>query len=168
MNWFQRHLNWTWFLVAIVGSYVIGLIFGLAAGSTSPYAFYTSLGTLYWLMYSLSALLVLIISIWVLRRKNQSLWWLLILFLVPLVGWIIFLCLENHSEFAELRDTEGRAVGPPPKRAVPPPQRAGPPSQRMGPPPKRMGPPPKRMGPPPKMKGPPPQRRVARDITDWD
>jgi len=153
MNWFQRHLNWTWFLAAIVGSYVLGLIFGLIAGSTNPYAFYTSLGTLYWLMYSLSALLVLIISIWVLRRKSQSLWWLLIL-LVPFVGWIIFLCLENHSEFAELRDTGNRVVGPPPKRAVPPPKMAGPPPKRMGPPPKMMAPPPKRAG--------------IRERTDWD
>ncbi len=161
MNWFQRHLNWTWFLTVFVGSFVIGLIFGLIVGLENPYALYASYGSLYWLLYSLDVLLLIIISVWVLRRKNQSLWWLLILFLVPFIGLIIFLCLENHSEFAALRDTENRVVGPPPRRAGPPPKTAGPPPQRMGPPPQRMGPPQKRMGPPPK-------RRVARDITGWD
>jgi len=139
MNWFQRHLNWTWVIVVLVGSFVIGLVFGLVVGLENPYALYTSYGALYWLSYLLSLLLWIIISVWVLRRKNRSLWWLLV-FLVPFIGWIIFLCLENRSDFAELRDTENRVVGPPPRRAAPP----------------------------PKMMGPSPKRGGARDRTDWD
>jgi MFS family permease len=99
-NWFQRHLNWTWFLVTAVGSYLLGFVLGLIVGSVDPYARYISDEALYGLAYLLGIVLALSVGGWVLRRKSRSLWWLFIFF-VPF-GWIAFLCLENRSYLPNL------------------------------------------------------------------
>jgi type III secretory pathway component EscS len=96
LNWFQRHLNWTWFLFAVVGTFLLSFVIGLIVGLTDPYARYISDETLYWLIYLIGIAVELILGAWVLRRKARSLWWLLILF-IPF-GWIVFLCLDNRRE----------------------------------------------------------------------
>ena len=77
MNWFERHLNWTVILATVVANLIGFLTFdlGVAIGCMVG--------------------LVLVYG-WALDRKARSLWNILWT-LVPYVGMIIFLCLENKS-----------------------------------------------------------------------
>jgi hypothetical protein len=93
LNWFQRHLNWTWILVAILGSLVISPIIAIVA--------YTSVvsnsSALYSVLLPLSLVVMILgISGWVLYRKNRHVLWLIILF-IPF-GWLFFLLLENRRQ----------------------------------------------------------------------
>jgi len=58
MNWFQRHLNWTWAISMAVQFTTIGF------DSPAPYII---LHILFW-----------IATIWVLHRKSRSIAWILI------------------------------------------------------------------------------------------
>lgn len=116
MNWFQRHLNYGWILLSLCGTLLVAFIAsffvdlewhpGLFGGfEFVPYL--PSIVTMSTLevvvMLALEYFLNMIASLtagwWVLRQKSRSLWWLLII-LVPLVGWIVFLCLKNRSQIS--------------------------------------------------------------------
>ena len=87
LNWFQRHLNWTYILgyvIVIVLSFIVGFILV----GIDPYVADESLDTVGYLMYFI---IMLPMSIWVLKRKNRSLWWLL------LANWLSPLWLGNKS-----------------------------------------------------------------------
>lgn len=94
LNWFQRHLNWSWLLISFVASIVIGISLGLIVAFADPYGLYISDTALDWISYFIGIAISMGVGIWVLDRKGRSFWWLLIFF-VPF-GWIIFLCLENR------------------------------------------------------------------------
>jgi len=105
LNWFQRHLNWTWvFAQLAVGllTYIIMTVFvtSLFIGSSNALPSEASLFASISVMQIVAAVLqiasVFGVGVWVLKRKDRSLGWLLI-FLVPF-GWIIFLFLENRSD----------------------------------------------------------------------
>jgi len=90
MNWFQRHLNWT-ALLALVGSYALGLPGGLAIGFGWPAAVAGAVTA------GVVGFVILVLTWgWVLMRKNRSLWWLLLALFVPF-GFIAVFVLENRS-----------------------------------------------------------------------
>jgi uncharacterized membrane protein YhaH (DUF805 family) len=104
-NWFQRHLNWTWFFAqlvvggiaySIVTVFISSLVVSSAA-LPSEESLFASVSVMQVIVTVLQLIAMFGVGAWVLRRKNRSLVWLLI-FLVPLAGWIIFLCLENRSD----------------------------------------------------------------------
>jgi hypothetical protein len=64
MNWFQRHLNWTWALAYL-------LWFVINAYARDPF------GILWWLSL-VAAVFWLIVSGWVIKQKGRSLWWILL------------------------------------------------------------------------------------------
>ena len=101
-NWFQRHLNLTWVFaqiaVGMIAYFLITvLVSSLFISSTMPSetSFLASISVIQIVVLVLQIASVFGIGAWVLKRKERSLGWLLI-FLVPF-GWIVFLCLGNHS-----------------------------------------------------------------------
>jgi len=92
MSWFRRHLNWTvllGFLAACGVAFVVGFVMVVADPSVSDEAL-EGAGVVTGL-----PVLALVWG-WVLRRKNRSLWWLLLALFVPF-GWIAMFALENRS-----------------------------------------------------------------------
>jgi hypothetical protein len=81
LKWHERHLHWIW-VFGLVSAYVImevvGSIFEAQADLVG---------------YLVFLAVMLPVSIWVLRRKNRSLWWLL------LMGWCSPLWLGHKSGF---------------------------------------------------------------------
>jgi hypothetical protein len=96
MNWFQRHLNWTWLLSVVVGGFIIGFAAGIITAIYDPYGLHMVDDAVTTIISLLNLLVAFLVGGCVLRQKNRTLWWLFII-LVPLVGWIIFLCIENRS-----------------------------------------------------------------------
>ena len=92
MNWFRRHLNWT-MVLAILAQFPIGYIVGSFIQVVNPYV---STGIYYALVYLVTLAWLFVIAGWVLKEKRRSLWNLLWL-IVPYVGLIVFLCLENRT-----------------------------------------------------------------------
>jgi hypothetical protein len=123
-NWFQRHLNWTWLLaqcaVQLLGAIVAYFIFDslprLSLSSLVMSAMVISIAFL--ALYSLSWFGV---GVWVLKRKNRSLWWISMLlapfafywapsWVLSLVGLIVVICflrLENRSELVVMPVSAG-------------------------------------------------------------
>ena len=106
MNWFQRHLNYSWILLSLIGTLLIALILNLFVdvvwqpglfGGFAFAPFYGRSDFLVVLEYPLNMAAPLTVGGWVLRQKGRSLWWLLIIF-VPIVGTIVFLFLKNRRE----------------------------------------------------------------------
>jgi tetratricopeptide (TPR) repeat protein len=64
VNWFQRHLNWTWGLAYL-------LWFVINAYANDPF------GIAWWLSL-VAAIFWLIVSGWVIKQKGRSLWWILL------------------------------------------------------------------------------------------
>ena len=100
MSWFRRHLNWT-ALLALVGAYALGWMaaftVGVAMGVADPYASLEAAGAAGGVTGVVVYLAVLVPTWgWVLRRKNRSLWWLLLALFVPF-GWIAMFVLENRN-----------------------------------------------------------------------
>jgi hypothetical protein len=89
MNWFKRHLNWTFFIAWLVG---IALYLAFILSITSLEGL-----ELFILSYSLFIIWLLLVGGWFLRQKGRSLWFLLLLPFLREIGVIIFLCLENKS-----------------------------------------------------------------------
>ena len=74
MNWFERHLNWTYVLGYIM-ALVLCFIAGGILGTIDPYI---ADETLEGIGYLIVLIVMLPMSIWVLKRKNRNLWWLLL------------------------------------------------------------------------------------------
>lgn len=96
-NWFERHLNWT-MVLAWPAAFVVGFIVGMIVVSIDPYVSDTALEAVGFL---LGAVVFSLIWGWALRKKNRSLWWLLLGLFVPF-GFIVLLCLENKSSAAQV------------------------------------------------------------------
>ncbi len=88
MNWFQRHLNWT-YILGVVVFLVLCFIMGLILGTIDPYVADETLDVV---VYLILFIIMFPMSIWVLKRKNRSLWWLL------LASWFSPLWLGNKSD----------------------------------------------------------------------
>ena len=88
LNWFQSHLNWTYILgyvVVLMLSFIVGFI----SGTIDPYGYEETIDVV---AYLITFIIMLPMSIWVLKRKNRSLWWLL------LAGWFSPLWLGSKSK----------------------------------------------------------------------
>lgn len=104
LNWFQRHLNWT-FILATPTSYVFYFVTVFAGGLfwvlIDPNVSEEDLDAFGRIMWIGMLIIFLLICGWILGQKGRSLRWLLILF-VPF-GWVAFLLLENknypHNDF---------------------------------------------------------------------
>ena len=126
-NWFQRHLNWAWFfaqlavgLIAyIVMTIFVSSLFITSAVLPSEESLFASVSSMQIIAVVLQLIAMFGVGAWVLRRKSRSLVWLLI-FLVPLVGWIIFLCLENRSEPVVIPASAGPSRSGPSRSSIPP------------------------------------------------
>jgi uncharacterized membrane protein YhaH (DUF805 family) len=126
-NWFQRHLNWTWFFAQLVVgliAYIVMTIFVSSLFITSAVlpseeSLFASVSSMQIIAMVLQLIAMFGVGAWVLRRKSRSLVWLLI-FLVPLVGWIIFLCLENRSEPVVIPASAGPSSSGPSRSSIPP------------------------------------------------
>jgi len=94
-NWFERHLNWTFFLGSIP-AYLYSL------STTDPYTVETDVQGLALVLILIEFLLV---TGWVLRQKERSLWWLLVP-LVPVVGMFAVYFLGNEEEKRRKRSSQ--------------------------------------------------------------
>jgi hypothetical protein len=103
MNWAKNHLNWTAvisffaigvFLIVLMG-FIINPIMGIRFPLPEDQLWKISVSLLS-MVVILFALLTLI-SAWVLKRKNRSLWWLLVLFVPPFWGFFGLILLKNKS-----------------------------------------------------------------------
>ncbi len=96
MSWFQRHLNWT-ALLALVGANALYSLGGFAVGFGWAAGVGGAAGVAGGVTGVVVGLVVLVLTWgWVLRRKNRSLWWLLLALFVPF-GFIAMFVLENRS-----------------------------------------------------------------------
>ena len=87
MNWFERHLNWT-MVLAWVGTYVIIFAVVFFAALVDPNVSEEAAEAMGFIIGLLAPIPV---AWWVLRKKNRSLWWLLI------SPSLFFLLLSNKS-----------------------------------------------------------------------
>lgn len=82
MNYFQRHLNWTWVL-----AYSLWFVLNLYADD--------SFGIAWWLSLA-AAIFLLVVSGWVIKQKGRRLWWILLTpFFSPL--WLKNVSLVSQS-----------------------------------------------------------------------
>jgi hypothetical protein len=86
MNWFKRHLNWTFIIFYLLLVFIASII-SVYDGFYSFACFI--IGALVWLL-----------SAWVLKQKMRRMWWLLILF-IPLIGVLFIIALENRRPIVE-------------------------------------------------------------------
>jgi hypothetical protein len=92
LNWFQRHLNWT-YLLWILSIYTCGLIIGLYVNNAV-----TSNSSIYYGGVWRWAIIPLVIfhiqaNIWIIKRKGRNLWW----FLPSVIFSPILLLLRNKE-----------------------------------------------------------------------
>jgi ribosomal protein S27AE len=87
MNWFQRHLNWT-FVLSFFSMFVLASIIGLIVGIANLKFNDKSLDAIAEIA---CGIVLLTVGGWVLKQKGRSLWWLL------LVGWFSPVWLGNKN-----------------------------------------------------------------------
>ncbi len=96
MSWFERHLNWT-MVLAWIGVYPISFIVGALAILANPYI---SDDTVMGISFIIGLIVSIAVGRWVLRKKNRSMWWLLI-------SWTIFFLLLSNKSIAQMQDDVG-------------------------------------------------------------
>jgi Na+/melibiose symporter-like transporter len=94
MNWFDKHLNWTYVISNIIISIITGIIIAGAIRSIldDPGVIPAQLivGGLVNLVITLAA------SAWILRKKGQTLLWLLLILVSSFILFILALVLPNN------------------------------------------------------------------------
>ena len=95
-SWFERHLNWT-MVLGWVGAYVI--IFAVVFFAALVYPSISD-ETAEGIGVVIGLIITLPVAVWVLRKKNRSMWWLLI------SGSPFFLLLSNKGS-TQVRDEGG-------------------------------------------------------------
>ncbi len=96
MNWFERHLNWTWILSIILGLIIMFSFEEIAKPNyyDNTYSFAEFISVPFIIVWGLC------FSIWYLRKKKLPLWFLMLLFFVPAfppLGIWLFLRLPNRN-----------------------------------------------------------------------
>jgi len=95
MNWFERHLNWTWILSIILGLIIVFSFEEIA----KPNYYDDILSIKEFISVPLFFIWALYLSIWNLRKKGLPMWTLMTLLLTPFAGagiWL-FLRLPNRN-----------------------------------------------------------------------
>jgi len=83
-------------------AFIVGFAVGFAMVGADPYVSDEALDGVSFIIGFVVYLAVLVPAWgWVLRRKNRSLWWLLLALFVPF-GWIAMFVLENRSASHEI------------------------------------------------------------------
>ena len=82
MNWFKKHLNWSF-----AGGLIIWLLLSTILGILKVNSF----------VLDLLLLAVLLLTLWFLKQKRQPLWWALLI-IVPLLGLLLIFCLPNGND----------------------------------------------------------------------
>ena len=112
MNWFERHLNWTVFLVLVALyplDFFLGFLVGVLLYSINPYMATDIIeGVAVAIALIVNFALLFLVGAWALKKKARSLWNLL-WFIVPF-GLIVFLCLENRGEGREVIQVSATTV----------------------------------------------------------
>jgi len=93
VNWFERHLNWTMVLAWVGTLFVIWIIAALML-LADPYV---SEDTLSGTGFVIGLLAPIPAGYWVIRKKNRSMWWLLIL-------WSYFFLLVSNKSLPQVED----------------------------------------------------------------
>lgn len=95
MSWFNKHLNWTFFLGSLL-SWGLGWGIGNTYIIFNPYAPEGIYYLVYWLVTTACAF---VIGKWYLKHKNRSLGYLLWMPFI-LSGWVLLglLCMKNKTE----------------------------------------------------------------------
>jgi hypothetical protein len=103
MNWFNKHLNWTYVIINMVITVIgIVLMFTLTWDTMrsfidNPEVFPVKLLVPIMIISGVLSLVSLATSAWVLSRKNQSLLWLLLVLVSSFVLFILVLVLPNKK-----------------------------------------------------------------------
>lgn len=88
MNWFERHLHWTYVLSWVL-AYGIVVVFGLIMEkgiiTNEPFTL---------MSFLIPQFIILGVTMWILRRKQRSLWWVLMA-ASPIIGWVVILTIKN-------------------------------------------------------------------------
>jgi len=87
MNWFKRHLNWT-YVLGYIAVFVFCFIVGFVLAVVDPYVSDEVLDVV---GYSICIIVLFPLSVWTLKMKNRSQWWLL------LAGWLSPLWLSSKE-----------------------------------------------------------------------
>ena len=100
MSWFSRHLNWSFVLGLLVANIVAGIVGFLTfflLFLLFPYGSWETLEVPVRVVVTLLCLVwTFLVGSWVLKHKGRSQWNLLWL-LLPWIGLIVFLFLENRK-----------------------------------------------------------------------
>jgi hypothetical protein len=106
MNWFNKHLNWTYIIINVVIT-VIGMVLmftltwdTMRSFIDNPEVFPVKLLVPIMIISGVLSLVSMATSAWVLSRKNQSLLWLLLVLVSSFVLLILVLVLPNKKIFS--------------------------------------------------------------------
>jgi hypothetical protein len=103
MNWFNKHLNWTYVIINVVITVIgIVLMFALTWDTIrsfidNPEVFPVKLLVPIMIISGILSLVSLATSAWVLSRKKQSLLWLLLVLVSSFVLLVLVLVLPNKQ-----------------------------------------------------------------------
>jgi predicted branched-subunit amino acid permease len=89
MRWYERHLNLVW-IFGLLLAYALNLVGGIIWGTVNPDA---TLEGIDFMGYLIFLAVMVPVSIWVLKQKERSMWWLL------LIMWGSPLWLGNKTGF---------------------------------------------------------------------
>ncbi len=108
MNWFERHLNKTvllsWLAQVVLMFIAVMAPFYMAEWSLVEPEYGMVNDTIVWVVLFITSAFTLFVEVWTLRKKDRSLWWLLVLHFVPF-GYISFFNLRDESEQASQRQS---------------------------------------------------------------
>jgi len=92
-SWFEKHLNWT-MVLAWFSTYAIAFVVGSIVTLADPDVSEEALSTMGIVVGFLAPIPV---AVWVIRKKNRSMWWLLI-------SWSYFFLLLSNKSLPQVKD----------------------------------------------------------------
>jgi hypothetical protein len=104
MNWAKNHLNWTLLILFFVIEIFLWVLMGFIVFSIMGIRYDLPEDQFWKISVALLALAVILftlltlVSAWVLKRKNRSLLWLLVLYIPPFWGYFGLMFLKNKSQ----------------------------------------------------------------------
>ncbi len=102
MEWFNKHLNWTYVIINIVINIlavIITVVFARGAIQSlidNPVEFPTAFLVPGLIISGITFIFSLASSAWILHKKGQSLWWLALILVFSLALFVLALVLPNN------------------------------------------------------------------------